>query len=173
MKIPLTDQFLWDLYNFWQSVKPPQIPRRITDALSPDFFKLKQQWSRRKGAKAFSRLIYYLKKKGLIGIENLKNKEAILLTKKGSERVLRIRFKTTSKKYRSDGKWQMIIFDIPEKKRKLRDFLRDSLSFLGYKILQKSIWVCPYDVEKDTENLLREYSLDQYVKTFLIEEITV
>lgn len=173
MKIPITDKFLWDLYNLLESVKPPEIPRKITDALSPDFFRLKQEWSKRKRAKGFSRLIYYLKKKGLIDIENLKGKKAILLTKKGSERVLKISLKTAGKKYRADGKWQMIIFDIPEKKRRQRDFLRNSLLVLGYKMLQKSIWVCPYNVEKETERLLRDYSLDQYVKTFLIEEITI
>lgn len=171
MRIPLTDKFLWEIYNFGESIKPPQIPRKITDAINPELFRLKQRWQKEKRRKNFSRLVYYLKKRGLIKIENLQNKEAVLLTPRGSKRILEIKCKMTDKKYRGDGKWQMIIFDIPEKKRKWRDLLRDNLVFLGYKMLQKSIWVCPYNVERETENILREYFLDRYVKTFLVEEV--
>lgn len=38
-------------------------------------------------------------------------------------------------------------------------------------MLQKSIWVSPYDVLKETEEFLRKYALDPYVKLFLIEEL--
>ena len=55
----------------------------------------------------------------------------------------------------------------------LRDLLRENLYFLGYKMLQQSVWVCPYNVSKETEAVLRKYSLDPYVKLFLIEEIEV
>ncbi len=75
------------------------------------------------------------------------------------------------KKRRPDGKWQMVIFDIPEKKRVLRDIFRENLQILGYKILQQSVWVCPYEISKETEGIIRQYSLDPYVKLFLIEEI--
>jgi len=77
------------------------------------------------------------------------------------------------KKRRPDGKWIMLIFDVPERKRYLRDLLRSAIYFLGYKMFQRSVWVCPYDVLKKTEALLRKYSLDQYVKIFLIEEIEI
>ena len=65
----------------------------------------------------------------------------------------------------------MVIFDIPEKKRKIRDLFRKNLLVLGYQRLQKSIWVCPYDVFKETEELIRDYLIDFYVRIFLIEEI--
>jgi hypothetical protein len=38
-------------------------------------------------------------------------------------------------------------------------------------MLQKSIWICPYEVTKETEEILRKYNLDPHVKLFLIEEI--
>ncbi|NOQ67825.1 hypothetical protein GQ568_00095 [Patescibacteria group bacterium] len=65
----------------------------------------------------------------------------------------------------------MIIFDIPEEKRYLRNLLREKLLLLKYKMLQQSIWICPYDVQKETEFILREHSIDPYIKLFLIEEI--
>jgi hypothetical protein len=40
-------------------------------------------------------------------------------------------------------------------------------------MLQQSVWVCPYDVLEETEAILRKYSLDEYVKLFLIEEVEI
>lgn len=173
MRIPVTDKFLWSLYNFIEGVDKTfdfGIPRSMREGI--DFWSLRQKhkWWRINDRKKFSKLIYYLKKKGLIKIKNLENKKAIFLTPWGSERILKIKYKMMDKKRRKDGKWQMIIFDIPEKKRHLRDLLRENLNLLGYRMLQKSIWVCPYDVAKETEGFLRSNLLDLYVKLFLIEE---
>jgi len=174
MRIPLTDKFLWSLYNFIEDVDRTLdfgIPRSMREGI--DFWSVKQkhEWRRAADRKKFSKLIYYLKKRGLIKIKNLENKKAVILTPRGSERVLKIKYKMMNKKRRKDGKWQMIIFDIPEKKRRLRDLLRENLNLLGYRMLQKSIWVCPYDVTKETEEFLRIHSLAPYIRLFLIEEL--
>ncbi len=174
MRIPVTDKFLWSLYNFIEGVDRTLdfgISRSMREGIDFKSVKLKREWWRVSDRKKFSKLIYYLKKKGLIKIRNLENKKAVILTPLGNERVLKIKYKMMDKKRRKDGKLQMIIFDIPEKKRYLRDLLRKHLIFLGYKMLQKSIWICPYDVLKETEEFLRKYAIDPYVKLFLIEEI--
>ena len=75
------------------------------------------------------------------------------------------------KNKRKDGKWIMLTFDIPEKHTKARSLLRSVLYNLGYKMFQQSIWITPYDVSEKTEKLLQLYSLDQYVRIFLIEEL--
>lgn len=176
MRIPLTDKFLWSLYNFLENLDRAfdiGAPRTMREAIFPDLFKFKREWQRKESRKNFSRLIYSLKKRGLIKIDNLKNRKAIILTSKGTTKALKIKYKMLKKKKRKDGKWQMLIFDIPEKKRYLRDLLREHLYLLGYCMLQKSIWVSPYDVFKETEELLRRYALDSYVKLFLIEEIEI
>src|SRR3989344_1132187 len=46
-----------------------------------------------------------------------------------------------------DKKWRVLIFDIPEKRKGLRDKVRLTLVFIGFKQLQKSVWVYPYDCE--------------------------
>jgi len=46
-----------------------------------------------------------------------------------------------------DGRWRMIIFDIPERRRKTRDQIRHTLSNIGFFRLQDSIWVYPYNCE--------------------------
>jgi phenylacetic acid degradation operon negative regulatory protein len=176
MKLPFTDKFLWDLYNFLEKIGDIHdifALRPWNEVWNLELHKFRHEYKKRQGRKNFSQLIYYLKKKGFIKIKNLEQKQAVLITKKGADKVLKIRLKTKEKKRRPDGKWQMIIFDIPEKKKQLRELLRESLYLLKYRKLQQSVWVCPYDVLKETEAILRRYSLDPYVKLFLIEEIEV
>ena len=177
MKLPITDKFLLDLYNLIEKIDETVDlflpPRTMEEVCCPEFYRLKRDCGRRKERQRFAQFIYYLKKKGYIKIKNLEQKQGALLTKKGIDKVLKIKLKTFKKKKRADRKWQMIIFDIPEGKRNLRNLLRQNLQILEYKILQKSIWICPYDVLKETEEVIRKYSLDLYVKIFLIEEIKI
>ena len=48
---------------------------------------------------------------------------------------------------RWDKKWRMLIFDIPERKKNIRDHVRTTLVTLGFYRLQDSVWVYPYDCE--------------------------
>lgn len=181
MKIPITDQFLWDLYESFKATgniadilflprTPYQFARRLSQEYNPIFKKHRNE----KNKEQFSRLIYRLKKNNYIKVKNLQGKKAVIITKKGIKKALRVRFKMEdSKKFpkREDGKWLMIMFDIPKKYNKSRNLLRSILQNLGYKMFQHSVWVTPYDVSEKTEELLQYYSLDDYVKVFLIEKL--
>lgn len=176
MKLPITDKFLFDVYNFTEGIGEVFdlfSPRTMKEVCYSDLYRLKKKYARERTKRQFSQLVYHLKSKGYIKIKNLEQKQGIILTAKGAEKALKIKFKIMDKKTRKDGKWQMIIFDIPENKRHLRKLLRENLYLLGYKILQQSVWVCPYNVLKETEGVLRKYFLDRYVKLFLIEKIEV
>ena len=174
MKLPITYQVLWGVFNFLNTIHQTYSslnPRSLKNVIAPEMFEIRRKIKLEKDIKYLSQVIYYLKKKGYIRVEKLSGKQGVLLTKKGDERVLRIQRKLGFQPKRKDGKWQMIIFDIPEEKKKLRELLRSTLRFFGYEYLQDSVWVCPYDVEKETEKFLQENSLDEYVRVFLIEEI--
>ena len=43
----------------------------------------------------------------------------------------------------------MVIFDIPEKKRMVRDIIREHLKTIGFKKLQQSVFVFPYPCEQE------------------------
>ena len=174
MKLPVTDKFLLNVCNYAEKLdKTFDIfaYRTIEEAYCPPLYDLRKQYKRQKNKQKFSQLIYRLKKNGYIKSKNLEQNEGVILTKKGAEKVLKIKLKIERKERRIDEKWQMIIFDIPEEKRFLRDLLREKLRLLEYKMLQQSIWICPYNVQKETEFILRKHSLDPYVKLFLIKEI--
>ena len=175
MKLPVTDQFLWDVYSiisktgdvFNLITKPPTMANWLPGIKNPIFEKYRKD----KDKKKFSKLIYYLKRKNYIRVENLKGKKAVILTKEGLSKALRASFAKKENKNRKDGKWIMLIFDMPAKNKKARDLLRSILFNLGYKIFQHSVWVTPYDVLEKTESLLQFYSLDKYVKIFLVEKL--
>jgi DNA-binding transcriptional regulator PaaX len=176
MKLPITEQFLLRIFRLIQGVDRAYdffAPRTMKESLVPELLKLRRELGRKEDWRSFSQLIYHLKRKGYIKIQNFERKQGVLLTRKGAEKVLKIQGKIAQKQKRKDGKWQMVIFDIPEKKKGLREILRGALRTIGYERLQDSVWVCPYEVEKETEGTIRECGIDPYVKVFLIEEVDI
>jgi CRISPR/Cas system-associated endoribonuclease Cas2 len=53
----------------------------------------------------------------------------------------------TRKKKRWDERWRMVVFDIPERRRRVRGRLRLVMQEVGFVRLQDSVWVYPYDCE--------------------------
>jgi DNA-binding transcriptional regulator PaaX len=49
---------------------------------------------------------------------------------------------------RWDGRWRIVIFDIWEKRRSVRDRLRSTLQRIGFVKIQNSVWVFPYECEE-------------------------
>jgi hypothetical protein len=179
MRVPVTDKFLWSVYKFFETtgdvLEPPDVLKvrsfsRIGPNLDKEYWKAIE---RKKQRRQFAQFIYYLKNRGYIKIANLKEKQGVLLTAKGKQKALRMDIELSQKKRRKDKKWIMVMYDIPEKKKRKRTLLRDLLQSLGFQCFQKSIWVCPYDVFKKTQEIIASYSLDPYVRIFLIEEITI
>jgi|SRR3989344_2161619 len=177
MKVSITDKFLWDIYKYLEKIGDivSSIPKKREDfyhlgGIKNPVFEI---YRKEKSQKQFSDFIRWLKSNNYIKVKNLKGKEAFMLTKKGLDRAIIARFKVEEKNFqkRKDGKWIMIIFDIPQKLNKSRNLLRSILKNLGYKMFQQSVWITPYDVSDKTEELLQFYSLDEFVKIFLIEDL--
>ena len=80
----------------------------------------------------------------------------IVLTKKGEIRLELLEMKNwrMNKSKKWDGRWRMLIFDIPEKKKPLREKIRSTLFSIGFLRLQDSVWIYPYACE-DLVNLLK------------------
>lgn len=176
MKLPITDKFLWDLYNaidkierVYTSISPP---RSISQYLYRDVIHLRREYQRRKARRSFNQFIQYLQTQGYIKIKSLEGVRGVMLTPKGAQKALRVKRRLKEREKRKDRKWIMIIFDIPEKRKQARELLRDALVDLGYQRLQQSVWVCPYDVYGETEEAVRTYRIIPHVKLFLIEEVT-
>lgn len=172
LKLPITDEFLWDLFNLYLKIEDilNWPPHSMREAVVPPKLRLKRILQKKKSRYTFKRLIDRLSQKGYIKLKSLQPEEGVLLTEKGNQKLLEIALTKIEKKKRKDGKWLMVIFDIPEKLRKLRDLFRENLYFLGFKELQKSVWISPFDVLEEVQLLTQRYSLQKYIKLFLIQE---
>jgi len=65
---------------------------------------------------------------------------------------------------RWDEVWRIVIFDIPEKKKKAREALRAKLKELGFQELQKSVLVYPYECEDEIDFICEVFELRNNVR---------
>ena len=86
-----------------------------------------------------------LVKSGLLKWENRK----LRLTSKGvtALHTLEAREIAMRKPRRWDRKWRVLIFDIPEYRKHVRNRIRYTLRSIGFIHLQHSVWIYPYDCE--------------------------
>ncbi len=63
-----------------------------------------------------------------------------------------------------DGVWKIVIFDIPETKRQVRNVLRSKLASLGFKKWQNSIWISPYTIAPEIESELNELAKHYFIR---------
>lgn len=80
----------------------------------------------------------------------------LTLTSKGEAKLRQLELADYKQKIpkKRDRRWRMIIFDISDKRRGLRDKVRQTLTKIGFMRLQNSVWVYPYDCE-DLMTLLK------------------
>lgn len=72
---------------------------------------------------------------------------------------------------RWDKRWRVVLFDIPEKKRAVRNALRAHMRHIGFYRLQDSAWVYPYDCEDVITLLKTERGLGNAVIYMVVEHI--
>ncbi|MCI0562646.1 MAG: CRISPR-associated endonuclease Cas2 [Nitrososphaera sp.] len=103
-----------------------------------------------------NRSLTRLIQKGYVVVQRDGDKKFVRLTEKGERYAALLgEGRMASKKPRRwDGKWRMLIFDIPEKRKQLRSHIRSTLHSIGFQRLQDSVWVYPYDCE-DAMNILK------------------
>jgi len=116
--------------------------------------------------------LYKLKKQRLVEITRMKGTEVELkITQKGKERILRFELEKLKilKPNKWDGKWRVVIFDIPEKKKLGREVLREKLKDLGFVRLQNSVFIYPYECEDEIDFIKKIFGLSPFVKYLVTE----
>jgi len=119
------------------------------------------------GIKKLDKLGYVTKK------ENQYDGSVIVsLSEKGKLRALNLSFRRLlRRKEKWDGKWRMVAFDIPENCKKGRNALRYRLVVGGFYELQESLFLYPYDCEKEIKAFINLFKLEKYVRFGLLEHI--
>jgi len=93
------------------------------------------------------------------------------ITEKG-EKVIDEFLKPLKSSGKWDGRWRLVMFDVPESKRGLRDRLRRELTKLGMGTLQESVWISPNDIKKEIEKLAEKHLLSAEIKFFEVSQNT-
>lgn len=121
------------------------------------------------------RSLQRMEKQGLISIKQEGDKTVIRLTKNGREKLLRYKIDDMHIKpqKRWDKKFRLVIFDVPVEKSKNRTAFTRKLKEMGFKLVQKSIWVCPYPCEDEVDFLKEIYEVRPYVRVVTAEKIDI
>lgn len=116
-----------------------------------------------------------LEKGGLVSISYEGDKTVIRLTKNGQEKILKYKLEEMKIKpqKRWDGKWRIVIFDIPEKFKLARNVFAAKLREIGFLPLQKSVWICPYPCEEEIDFLKEVFKIRPFVKVITAEKVDV
>lgn len=121
----------------------------------------------------FSHEIYRLKRSGVIKKYVDEKGEFIEITQKGRKFIKKIFTEQLAIKLPAkwDKKWRLVIFDIPDTKKKERNILREKLERLGFLKLQESVYVYPFECSREIEALKKMYLIEPYVQYVLADRI--
>ncbi len=87
----------------------------------------------------------------------------LALSDKGRVKWQTIQLDQPLPKTRWDGRWRLVMFDIPSKQKKARDALRRKLQQLGLLQLQESVWITPYPCRDHIRLVSDLYGVDEYI----------
>lgn len=116
----------------------------------------------------FSQAIKRLREKGLI-IKDIKNNEQIIfkLSDYGRELI------ESEKEEEWDGKWRIVIFDIPEQQRIIRNLFRRRLKEWGFRKWQQSVWVSQRNVTKKLRILIDDLKIGDWIAVIESDDATI
>jgi len=77
----------------------------------------------------------------------------------------------TLKRRRWDGRWRVLIFDIPEERKLLREKVRHTLVSIGFERLQDSVWIYPYDCEDLIALIKVDFQIGREVLYLIVDSL--
>ena len=113
-------------------------------------------------------------RKHLIRAGYLKEESGYLrITSRGEVMLRRIEMHDApSTRQRSwDGRWRVLIFDVPEYRKSIREKIRRSLDHIGFVRLQDSVWIYPYDCEDFVALLKADFKIGKDVLYMIVDEL--
>ena len=125
--------------------------------------------------KKIHRALKILERKEIIVIKEIGEQIFVQLHDKGKSTVLKysvkslLNFKKAKKEWQK--KWYLVLFDVPEIQRNKRDYLRRFLLKLGFYPYQKSVYLFPYECEKEIRLIKKIVEGAKYMNYIVAEKI--
>lgn len=111
-------------------------------------------------------------KQEVVSISENNDKQVIMLTEKGKQRLLEYDFENLELKARKrDGLFRVVIFDIPEDKKKNREVFRRNLNDLGFTRLQDSVFVSAFPCKDEIDFICHYLNISKYVTLFSVKKV--
>jgi len=121
------------------------------------------------------RVLKNLERRQIIALEEKDDKVFVYLKDKNNPKIIEYSIKKLldfkKKKKKWDGRWFMVFFDVPEIQRNKRNYLRDFLKKLGFYQYQKSVYIFPYECEKEVALIRKIVEGAKYMRYIIAEKI--
>ncbi len=134
--------------------------------------KWRKNWSRIDRKRIYE-AIWRLNHKRLVELIGRGDKLYIKITNNGNQLVKNFNYDNLQlpelKKW--DKKWRLIIFDIPNKKRRERQALSVKLKDLGFYPLQESVFIYPFECRDEVDFICEFLSIGRYVNYCVVESL--
>ena len=122
---------------------------------------------------ALTRSLKGLREQGLIENVSSGQNDYARLTKEGRKKATSLKIQNESSVLdpRWDGKWRIILLDLPESRKSERESLRYLLKKAGFVALKNSAWISPYPFENIFIDIKNELSLTTELMIIVTEFI--
>ncbi len=129
--------------------------------------------SSKKPVYAITRSLKGLKEAGFIEHVSSGQNEYARLTKEGRKKAhsARLDADTALVNPSWDGKWRIILLDLPEERKTERESLRYLLKKAGFVMLKNSAWISPYPFEHLFMNIKKDLGLTTEMMIFSTSEL--
>lgn len=120
----------------------------------------------------YNRAMRYLEHLEHIELVTRNDRLFVRLTQKGKVKALLARLESDFKKSNKwDGKWRVVIWDIPEDSKEQRNRIRQLVKDLGFFQLQKSVFITPHSLPSSAVAYLRECELLRFIRFLRVDKI--
>lgn len=127
---------------------------------------------RRKKQKEWEKFNQWRLRQAIRRLEQQKNveikNEAIVITGKGKQKLLKFELDNIELKRKTDGKWRLIIYDIANFRKPQREQFRKTLKKLQFLKLQESVYITPFICEDEIEYLRQVFGIDREVQVLKV-----
>jgi len=119
----------------------------------------------------FSVILSKLRKEGFVERRGARKKSLWAITPKGLKFLQgRKKEEQDNIEIKKDGIMRIVSFDIPERERKKRHWIREELLGLGYRPLQKSVWIGYAPLPEDFFEDLDLLTLRNHIQIFSVNK---
>lgn len=125
------------------------------------------------GKYALTRSLKGLEDGGLIETHHSGQQAYTRLTREGKRKVHSLKLEQDSILFDPtwDGKWRIILLDVPEDRKAEREGLRYLLKKAGFILLKNSVWISPHPFEHLFMNIKKDLNLTTEIMIFVTDTL--